>query len=462
MTDTRAQIVRNPFSGEIVGSVLLADEREIEAAAAAAHAAFQIARQQTPAERAAVLDRVAAGLRARESEMVELIIAEAGKPRKFAEAEVARARQTFTVAAHEALRPRDEPVEMEATPAGRAHSGWARRVPIGLILGITPFNFPLNLVAHKVAPCIASGNTMLVKPAPKAPLSAVKLGEILLEAGMPADQVLVRLFDPAHVPKLLADERVKMLSFTGSSAVGWDLKARCGKKRVALELGGNAAVIVHEDAAWRDAVPLLASGAFGFAGQSCISVQRIFVHETIHEEFREAFVEYTKTYVQTGDPRDAETVVGPMIETAARDRVLAWVNEAVSQGARALTPVAHHGNCVEPVILENVPRDVKISCEEAFGPVVLIEPYADFEDALRLVNDSRYGLQAGVFTRDLQLAQRAFDALEVGCVLINQSPTFRVENMPYGGVRDSGFGREGLRYAMEEMTERKLCVVRHA
>jgi acyl-CoA reductase-like NAD-dependent aldehyde dehydrogenase len=219
---------------------------------------------------------------------------------------------------------------------------------------------------------------------------------------------------------------------------------------------------VHEDAAWRDAVPLLASGAFGFAGQSCISVQRIFVHEKIHAEFREAFVDYTKTYVKTGGPRHAETVVGPMIESAARDRVIAWVNEAISQGARALTPVVHYENCIKPVILENVPRAAKISCEEAFGPVVLIEPYVDFEDALRFVNDSRYGLQAGVFTRNLQLAQRAFNALEVGTVLINQTPTFRVENMPYGGVKESGFGREGIRYAMEEMTERKLCVIRHA
>lgn len=462
MSNTRTETVRNPFTGEAVGSVPVADEREVEEALAAAHETFQTARRQTPDERARVLERVAAGVREHEAEFVELIIAEAGKPRRSAEAEVARAQQTFSLAAREALEPRDEPVEMEASAPGRGHTGWVRRVPRGVILGVTPFNFPLNLVAHKVAPCLATGNTMLLKPAPKAPLSAVKLAGILRDAGVPPEQVRVLLFDHALVPRLLADERIKMLSFTGSSAVGWDLKSRSGKKPVTLELGGNAAVIVHDDAAWRDAAPLLARSAFGFAGQSCISVQRIFVQEKIHAEFREAFVDYTKSHIRTGDPRDAETVVGPMIEAAARDRVLEWVGEAVSRGARALTPVAHRGNCIEPIILENVPHDAKVSCEEVFGPVALIEPYADFEDALRAVNDSRYGLQAGVFTRDLALAQWAFDALEVGGVLINQTPTFRVENMPYGGVKDSGFGREGIRYAMEEMCERRLCIVRHA
>lgn len=457
----KTEAVRNPFNGERVGSVSLATESQLADAVAAADKAFAETRRQSARDRSAVLKRAVAGLRDHAGELTELLIAEAGKPRKYAEIEVSRAQETFSFAANEALRSHSETIAMSASAPGRGHMGWAERFPIGVILGITPFNFPLNLVAHKVAPCLATGNTMIVKPALKAPLSALRLGEILREAGMPRDQVIVLPFDHDSMPRLLEDERIKMISFTGSAEVGWKLKAQSGRRRVALELGGNAAAIIHHDADWREAVPSLASGAFGYAGQSCISVQRIFVQRKIYAEFRDAFVAHTKNAVRTGDPRDPEVTVGPMIDAKARERLLGWVEEALARGAKALTGEAtQRGPCVEPIVLEDVPHDARISCEEAFGPVVLLEPYESFDDALRMTNDSRYGLQAGVFTRDLELAYRAFETLEMGGVMINQVPTFRVENMPYGGVKDSGFGREGIRYAMEEMTELRLCVVK--
>jgi acyl-CoA reductase-like NAD-dependent aldehyde dehydrogenase len=456
LTNAQTAEVRNPFTGETIAQVCVADEAQVEKALTVAVEAFVVTRRQTPFERAQVLDGIVAELKRNEKEFVELLIGEAGKPRKAAEVEAARAQQTFAFAAREALLPHGEIIEMEASPSGRGHRGSWRRVPVGVILGITPFNFPLNLVAHKVAPCIASGNTMLLKPALKCPLCALRLGELLLEAGMPFGQINVVPFEHDLVPKLLADERIKMVSFTGSAAVGWKLKTQSKKKRVTLELGGNAAVIVHEDARWRDRIGMLAAGAFGYAGQSCISIQRIFVHGKIYDEFKRAFVAHVESAaVRTGDPNDPAVLVGPMIDTAARDRVLAWVDEAIARGAALLTKRSCEGNCITPIILENVPPDVKISCGEAFGPVVLLDVYDDFAEALARVNDSRFGLQAGVFTESLALAEQAFETLDMGAVMINQAPTFRVENMPYGGVKDSGFGREGIRFAMEEMTEIK-------
>ena len=264
------------------------------------------------------------------------------------------------------------------------------------------------------------------------------------------------------MPGLLEDARVKMLTFTGSAAVGWDLKRLAVRQKVTLELGGNAAVILHSDAAWPAAVPGIAAGAFGHAGQSCISVQRILVQSSIYEPFREAFIRHTETAIRTGDPASEETLNGPMIDAAARDRVLAWAREAMDRGARSALPLRQEGNCLWPIILENVPPDARIACEEAFGPVAVLSRYEDFEAALAEVNASRYGLQAGVFTASYDLAERAFHGIEAGAVLINQAPTFRVENMPYGGVKESGFGREGVRYAMEEMTEWKGFFLRVA
>jgi glyceraldehyde-3-phosphate dehydrogenase (NADP+) len=335
-----------------------------------------------------------------------------------------------------------------------------RRFPIGVILGITPFNFPLNLVAHKVAPCLATGNTMVLKPALKTPHTALLLAAVLEEAGVPAGQINTVPFDHCHIPALLQDPRIKMLSFTGSAAVGWKLKAEAARMKVALELGGNAGVIVEPDADWAAAVPKIAAGAFGFAGQSCISVQRILVHRTIAGPFRDALVAQITSAIRAGDPADRSTVVGPMINAAARDKVVGWIEDAQAQGARLLTPL-HLADpaLLGPVLLENAPPGCAVVAEEAFAPVAVLDTYDTFDEALERVNASAYGLQAGVFTGTLSRALQAFETLEVGGVMVNQVPTFRVENMPYGGVKDSGFGREGLRYAMEEMTEPRSLVI---
>lgn len=454
--------VRSPFDNRVLREVRLATENEVAEAVAMAAEAFEKTRRQSPVDRAEILQRVADGLEKRTPEFVELLISEAGKPRQFAEIETARSVQTFAFAAREALQPHGEILELEASKFGLGHSGRTERFPIGVILGITPFNFPLNLVAHKVAPCIATGNTMIVKPALKAPSTAILLGEVLRDAGMIAGQINVLPFDHELMPELLRDGRIKMISFTGSADAGWKLKAASEKKRVTLELGGNAAVVIHHDAEWRPRLPTIAAGAFGYAGQSCISIQGIYAHRDIYDEFKNAFAEYTRNEVRTGNPAEENILLGPMIDSAAKDRLLSWVDEAVAGGARLLTPVESDGNCVKPIIVENVPNEAKLFCEEAFGPVVVLAVYDDFEQALQSVNASRYGLQAGVFTESQKLAEHAFQTLNVGAVLINQVPTFRVENMPYGGVKDSGFGREGIRYAMEEMTELKALIVNRA
>lgn len=452
--------VRSPWDDKLVAEVAEPTEAQVTLALDLAAGAFQITRCQSAKERAQILERVGEGIGQRDDEFVELLIREAGKPRKAAEVEVERAQDTFAFAAREALLQSGEVLAMEASAPGAGHRGTVERFPIGVILGITPFNFPLNLVAHKVAPCLATGNSMVLKPALKTPLCALLLGEVLLEAGMTPGQVNVVPFHHRFVEGLLADERVRMTTFTGSDKVGWDLKGKAVKQRVTLELGGNAAVIVQADSAWRAAVPMIAQAAFGFAGQSCISVQRILVQVGIYEDFRKALLTCIREKMVTGDPASGETVVGPVIDDAARDRILEWVKEAEAAGAKRLTPASVKGRCIEPVLLEDVPADAKVNSGEVFGPVAVLTPYADFEEAIALANASRYGLQAGLFTRDLDLARRAFETLEVGGVMINQVPTFRVENMPYGGVKDSGFGREGLRYAMEEMTELRSMITR--
>jgi glyceraldehyde-3-phosphate dehydrogenase (NADP+) len=460
-TDATAE-VHDVYTGGLAARFCLAGEPELQRALDAAEAAGPIARNAAPFERAALLDRVADGIRRRAPEFTELIVTEAGKPVTLAEAEVARAEQTFRFAARAALEPPGHGTfEVDASAAGRGHTGLVRRFPLGIILAITPFNFPLNLVAHKLAPAIATGNTVLLKPSPRTPLSALLLGEVLLEAGMPPGQVNIVPCDHALLPVLLADGRVKMISFTGSAQVGWDLKNRAGKAKVTLELGGNAAAIVHRDARWRDRLGMFAAGAFGYAGQSCISLQRLYVQREVYADFKDAFVAHVRREVKSGDPRRRDVLVGPVIDAAARDRILGWVDEALKLGAKLLTDL--HPNAgdtwLPPIILEGLPAGARITCEEVFGPVVALAPYETFEDALREVNASAFGLQAGIFTQDLNLAYQAFGALEVGGVLINQVPAFRVENMPYGGVKDSGAGREGVRSAMEDMTEPRTLII---
>lgn len=452
--------VTNPWNEDPVGEVELADSSGIEKALDAAASAFESTRRQSAWERSELLNRIADELKGRRADFAATIMAEAGKPITFAEAEVDRATSTFRLAAALALQNEGHILNMDATPQGAGHRGWVSRFPIGVILGISPFNFPLNLVAHKVAPCLATGNAMLLKPAIKTPLTAILLAEVLRDAGVPEGQIAVLCFTHEHVPRLLSDRRVRMLSFTGGVEVGWNLKSLATKQKVALELGGNAAVVVEPDSNWQAAIPKIAMGAFAYAGQSCISVQRIFVHRDLHSDFKEQFIQYVREKVTVGDPADRKTVVGPMISAEARQNVVGWINAAVATGAELLTPLEPtRASVLAPVVIGSAAETAEVSCEEAFAPVATLDSYDSFDEALKRVNASRFGLQAGVFTADIAKALHAHETLEVGGVMINETPTFRAENMPYGGVKDSGFGREGVGYAMEEMTEPRSLVM---
>lgn len=452
--------VVNPFTGEEFARVPLGGVEEIERGIAAAHAAFPAARRVAAHQRADLLLGVAAGIERRKADLIETIICEAGKPVTAAEAEVVRAKMTFTAATEESRRSHGEVLDMDAFSSGDGHFGLTRRFPLGVIAAITPFNFPLNLVAHKVAPCLATGNTMVVKPASKTPLTALLLAEVLVEAGVPAGQVNFVTCTNDDVARLITDKRVKKITFTGSPAVGWRLKEQSGKKRITLELGGNAGVILHSDADLAAAIPAVATGGFAYAGQSCISVQRVVIHESIYDDVKARLVAHIREKIKTGDPRDRTTVVGPMITAEALSGIRQKLDAALAAGAKLVCGGAVRGRCLEATVLEDVAPELDLCAQEAFAPVVTLHRYREFDEALALVNASEFGLQAGVFTRDLQLALHAFDTLDVGGVLINQVPTFRVENMPYGGVKDSGFGREGVRYAMEEMTELKSLIIK--
>ncbi len=404
------------------------------------------------------LQRIAGAIYDRRDEFARLITAEAGKPITDAKREVSRAVQTFTVAAEEAKRIPGDVIPLDWMPGTDSHLGILRRFPIGPVLGITPFNFPLNLVAHKVAPALAAGNSILIKPAPQAPLTALLLGEIAVEAGLPSGGLNVLPCDNTVAEQLVVDPRFKLLSFTGSAAVGWMLKAKCGKKKVVLELGGNAGVIVEPDADLEFAAQRCAAGGFGYAGQTCISVQQVFVHHSVSDLFTTKLL-LQVARLKAGDPGDEATVVGPLIDQQAAHRIEAWIGEAVSQGARVLLGGKRMGSVVEATVLSNVTPAMKVSCQEVFGPVVTVTPYRQFDDAIQALNRSDYGLQAGVFTQDVNKVFHAFRQLEVGAVLANEIPTFRADHMPYGGVKDSGIGREGVRAAIEDMTEPRLLVM---
>ncbi|MFA7233132.1 MAG: aldehyde dehydrogenase family protein [Terrimicrobiaceae bacterium] len=460
MASGRSHAVTDPWNGARLAEVCVADDAQVEEAVASAHAAFQVTRKMTANARAVILEDIAELIEERRAEFVSTIVAEAGKPVTFAEAETERARLTFRFAAALALSDEGHGIAVDASPPGAGHFGIVRRFPVGVILGITPFNFPLNLVTHKVAPCLATGNTMILKPALKTPLSSLLLAEVLDAALVPPGQINVVPFHHERIPPLLEDPRIRMVSFTGSARVGWRMKSQAAKKKVALELGGNAAVVVEPDCDWRAAIPKIASASYGYAGQSCISVQRILVHKDIHAPFREVLLAYIAEKIPAGDPSDKSTVVGPMINAEERKKILGWIKEAENQGARLLTPLRVEGrSLLGPVLLENVPANCSVLCEEAFAPLAVLQSHDSFPDALAMVNDSAFGLQAGVFTGDIRKALLAFEELEVGGVLIGQVPTFRVENMPYGGVKESGFGREGVRYAMEEMTEPRSLII---
>ena len=450
--------IRAPYDGEVVGTVVYGTRKHAEAAIAAAVKAFETTRRLPAYERQRVLRSVADGLIALRVEFADVLAREAGKPLKQARAEVERAISTFQIAAEESTRITGEVLPLDTAPAATGRWGIVKRFPLGAISAITPFNFPLNLVAHKLAPAIACGCTVVLKPPPQDPLSALMLAEVVQQAGWPDGALNVLTLSNEDAAPLITDERIKLLSFTGSSDAGWELKKKAGKKRVVLELGGNAGCIVHGDADLKQAADRCVAGGFGYAGQTCISVQRIFVERKAMGKFTEHLVEGAAK-LKTGDPMDASTDVGPMIREADAIRAVEWIDEAVAAGAKVLCGGRRNGPFVEPTVLTETKPGMRVNCLEVFAPVVTVEPYDDFNDALRRVNDSPWGLQAGLFTRDARLIFRAFEELQVGGVIAGDIPTWRMDQMPYGGVKDSGLGREGLKYAIEEMTERKLLVM---
>lgn len=450
--------VHDPFTGKVLAEVAQAGSEDAsDAAQSTSDAARQMGALSSHG-RYHLLQKIAGAIYDRRDEFAQLMTAEAGKPITDAKREVSRAVQTFTVAAEEARRIPGDVIPLDWTPGTDSHLGILRRVPIGPVLGITPFNFPLNLVAHKVAPALAAGNSILIKPAPQAPLTALLLGEVAMEAGVPPGGLNILPCDNTVAEQLVTDPRFKLLSFTGSAAVGWKLKALSGKKKVVLELGGNAGVIVEPDADLELATQRCATGGFAYAGQTCISVQRIFVHHSIADLFTTKLL-LQVARLKAGDPGDSGTIVGPLIDQGAANRVEGWIAEAVSQGARVLLGGKRLGSVVEATVLGNVTPAMKVSCQEVFGPVVTVTPYQEFEEAIEALNQSDYGLQAGVFTQNVDKIFQAFRRLEVGAVLANEIPTFRTEHMPYGGVKDSGLGREGVASTIEEMTEPRLLVL---
>jgi acyl-CoA reductase-like NAD-dependent aldehyde dehydrogenase len=444
--------------GEPAGYTYQATAAQYEEAVQAAVAAFEVTRRLPAYERGAILRNISAGIRARREELGRLIALEAGKPIRDALVEVDRAVLTFRLGAEEAERIVGETIPLDLMPASKGRYGITRRFPIGPIAAISPFNFPLNLAAHKVSPAIASGNPIVLKPPSKDPLVMLTVAELIEEAGAPAGSVSVLPMTRELGDRMVADPRFKLLTFTGSPAVGWGMKERAGKKKVVLELGGNAGVIVDQgaDLAW--AVKRILVGAYAYSGQVCISVQRMFVHEAVWDEFLERFVAGARK-LRVGDPLDPETEVGPMVDTAAAERTQAWVDEAVALGGKLLLGGKAKGSFFPPTVLTDTPVEARVCSNEAFAPLVVAFPFRDFDAAVRQVNDSFYGLQTGVFTNDLAHAWQAFEGLEVGGVIVNDIPTYRVDHMPYGGVKDSGLGREGLRWAVEDMTEIRIMVL---
>lgn len=449
--------VTSPFSGETIAEVFSADADQIRAVAAAAASAASEMRGLSRFEIAAGLRNIAAGISDRKEEIAQTIASEAGKPIRLARGEADRAVATFSWAAGEAERFCGDVIPVDTQPAGRGKNAFTLRVPRGVIFGITPFNFPLNLVAHKVAPALASGNAIIIKPSPRTPLTSLLLGEIFLRSGLPPAGLQIVPTDVKYMDTILGDDRISMISFTGSAAVGWELKQKAGRKAVALELGGNAPVIVDQSADVERSLSRCVTGSFAYTGQVCISVQRIFVQDRIFDRWTGEFVRRAKS-LKKGDPLDEATELSVMIDEASAKRAELWVKEATDNGAKLLCGGIREGAVLDPTALTDTDPEMRIVSEEAFAPIAVVERFADFEAAVDAANHSRYGLQAGVFTNDLSNMRYGIENLEYGGVIINDVPTFRVDNMPYGGSKDSGFGREGVRYAMEEMTELRVAV----
>lgn len=456
-SDTKLEVI-NPYDGSVVGTTFLASRDQLETAIVAAEEAFKTARKTPTYDRVDLLKAFAAKLRQHRDEVARLIALEAGKPIREAEVETDRGVFTIETAAEEAKRITGELIPLDLLPSSKGRFGVIRRFPIGPIAGISPFNFPLNLALHKVAPALASGNPIVLKPPSRDPLTMLKMAEFLHDIGVPKGMVSVLPMDREVGDALVADERFKLLSFTGSPEIGWDMKRRAGMKKVVLELGGNAGVIVDEDADLDFAASRVRTGAFAYAGQVCISVQRVFVHEKVYDAFREKLVEQTAA-ITYGDPLDRTTDLGPMIDEKAATRSQEWVEQAVEEGATVLVGGKADGRYFQPTIIENAAPTSFVCSREAFAPMVTLFKVPSFGKAIAGVNDSAYGLQAGVFTNSLEKTLVAFEEIEAGGVIINDVPTYRIDHMPYGGVKASGLSREGLRYAIEDMTEQRLMVI---
>ena len=453
--------IRSPYSGDLIGRAELAGSDDVVAALDAAVAAASAAAALPSHARAAVLDRIGAGVTERREELTRLLAAEAGKPLAMARTEIDRAIFVFRQGAEEAMRMGGEVIPMDLQPNGERRWGLTRRFPLSPISAIIPFNFPVLLAAHKLAPAIACGATMILKVPPQDPLATLMLGEIVRESGYPSGAISILLTSNEVAAPLIDDPRVRMITFTGSSRAGWAIRRRAFNKRVTLELGGNAAVMIEPDADLEHAVRRCVSGGYLYAGQSCISTQRILVHQSLYSAFIERFVPAVKA-LRTGDPLAETTEVGPMIDQANAERAAEWIKEAVAAGARVATGGRRDGALLEPAVLLDTTGTMRVNCEEIFAPVTTVRSYTDLEGAIATVNDSPYGIQAGLFTRDVRTIFRAFERIEVGGLVVNDVPGFRVDHAPYGGVKESGQGREGVRYAIEEMTELKLLVLGEA
>ncbi len=451
--------ITNKYTGEVATYAALADAEVIDQAIAAAEKAQPLLNKMAPYKRQEILNHCVKRFEERFDELAHALCIEAGKPIKDARGEVTRLIDTFRIAAEESVRMKGEVLNLEITPRAKGYQGQYKHVPIGPCSFISPFNFPLNLAAHKIAPALAVGCAFVMKPASRTPLGAIIIGEILAETDLPEGAFSILPCSRDGADLFTTDERFKLLSFTGSPQVGWDLKAKAGKKPVILELGGNAACVVDEDTDLDDAIERIIFGAYYQSGQSCISVQRILVHEKLYSEFKQRYTEEVANLVH-GDPLEEDTFIGPMISESEAKRLDDWIQDAVKGGATLLAGGKRDGAMLQATLLEGVAHDATVNAEEAFGPVSIISSFSDFDDALKEVNNSQFGLQAGIFTRDIYKAHKAWDELDVGGVVIGDVPSWRVDNMPYGGVKESGLGREGITYAMDDMTEIRLMVLR--
>lgn len=451
------EVIRNPFDGTVVGTAAEGGWSEANAAIAAATDAFARWRNSSATERSDLLKMIAMAVRDRHDELADLLVDEIGKPRAWARGEVERLAITFELAAAETIEWKKHRLDFGFDSRGKDYSGSFKRFPVGPILCIVPYNWPFNLTAHKIAPALATGNTIVLKPSPLALLSTMTLVRIIHECGCPHGVLNCVHVPPVLAEKMALDSRIRMISFTGSPKVGWHLKQHCWDKKVLLELGGNASAIVMPDADLEWTASRCALSAYGYAGQVCISAQHCLVHASVYEEFRERLIDATKS-CPTGNPKLESTVCGPLINSQAVDRVVSWVDEAEGAGAEVLVRGTREGNVLGPTLVENVPSDVLLGCEEVFGPVLTLSAFDEIEEAITKVNTSQYGIHASLFTQDQSIIDQVFAELEVGGVIVNEFPTLRFDNMPYGGVKKSGFGREGVRFAMDEMTEPKAIV----